>query len=392
MDRLLELQNDNASNPIAAGIIMDAMGNPDTVPVTPKRSPWARSDELLAMGKESIAMLVEGLFPAVGLAGIVGPSDSCKSMFARQLAIGVAKGEYEFLSHAVNVKHGSAIYVASEDSREASAYLLKKQWHRVPNDKLRFLFAEECEDEETIAQKIEPALRDEPADLVVIDTWGDLFAFDAERGSNANNEIAVRRLLGTYSHIAQTYNCLVLFVHHMRKSGSKEAPHKDHTSGSGAFERKLRCLIHLGIFLDMLGNPTSEDLRAMTIVKGNYLPRAAKEVLHILKWEGETFRLSDTGATMNLSEYGETLAASDEKREKTNKLDLYDAFEGIEREAKSTLAERLASRGVTSTTAYRKLSSLQTDDQGYLIRPKPNQCFATISHSHSQNSLRDKWE
>jgi RecA-family ATPase len=319
MDRYsTEVQEFNNANPAAAGVILKAM---EHVGPRPLQSFWARSDELLARDITAIPMLVDGLFLRTGLAGIVGASDTGKSMFARQCAIDIATGVESFLNYPLNLEHASAIYVASEDSRDATAFLLKKQWRGPTNGNVRCLFAEECDGR--ISPLIADSLSHEGADLVVIDTWGDLFAFDAKAGASNNDEIAVRRLLAEYSKLATEFGCLVLFVHHTRKGGSREAPHRDHTSGSGAIERKFRCQLHLasvparaveGLCPDLNG----VDLRALTITKANYLPKDRKEVISLLRWDGKGFRFEDTERTAKLDTFGEYLADNVPKKKEEN--------------------------------------------------------------------------
>jgi hypothetical protein len=283
------------------------------------RSFWVRSDELLTQDITELPMLVEGLFLRTGLAGIVGASDTGKSMFARQLAIDIATGAESFLNYPMRLQHGRAIYVASEDSRDATAVLLKKQWRGPANGNVRWLFADECD--EQISPLIANSLSNERSDLVVIDTWGDIFAFDARPGASNNDETPVRRLLAEYKRLASKFGCLILFVAHTRKSGTKEAPHRDHTSGSGALERKFRCQLHMssvpaqakkGLFPDLIEN----DFRALTITKANYLPKDRKEFISLLRWDEKGFRFEDTGRTAKLNMFGEYLAADNIPKKK----------------------------------------------------------------------------
>jgi RecA-family ATPase len=323
MDRYsTEVQEYNSTNPEAASVIASAM---EQETARPSLSFWARSDELLAQDITGVPMLVDGLFLRTGLAGIVGASDTGKSMFARQLAIDIATGAESFLNYRLRLQHGSAIYVASEDSRDATAYLLKKQWRGPANGNVRCLFADECD--ERISPLIADSLSHERADLVVIDTWGDLFAFDAKPGASNNDETPVRRLLAEYKRLATEFGCLIHFVAHTRKGGSKEAPHRDHTSGSGALERKLRCQLHLasvparaieGLCPDLKG----VDLRALTITKANYLPKDRKDVISLLQWDGNGFRFEDTKRTTKLDIFGEYLSDNAPKKKEDENSEL----------------------------------------------------------------------
>lgn len=233
--------------------------------------------DLLRRKVESIPCLIEPIFQRVGLAALAGSSDVGKSAFLRQLAVAVGTGERQFLGWTIHAKHGSAIYVSSEDDENATAYLLcllNKQQHKDPADcdGLRFVF--ETHD---LLRELDERLTNSPADLVVIDAFGDLYTGDA----NKTNQI--RQFLHDYSQLAQKHECLVLWLHHTGKRTDDEAPSKHHVIGGQGFEGKMRLLIELR------RDHHDQSRRHLCIVKGNYLPDKYKSESHVLSFENFLF-------------------------------------------------------------------------------------------------------
>ncbi len=220
--------------------------------------------ELLAMQVDSIPYLVEGLFPQVGLTALVGSSDVGKSTILRQLALCVVGYESNFLGYAIKAKYRAAIYVSTEDDETAIAYLLRQQvgnHHSTsanPNG-LRFEF-----DSFNVVEQIDALLSEQPADLVIIDCFADLY------GEDLNQANRVRTYLNKYAEIAKRHKCLILFLHHTGKGKEHEPPSKNNAVGSHGFEAKMRLVIELR------KDPTDPTKKHFCIVKGNYLPDSAK--------------------------------------------------------------------------------------------------------------------
>jgi RecA-family ATPase len=107
---------------------------------------------------------------------LAGKPDTGKSQFARQLCIQVALGLNNFIDFRINPIHNRSIYVATEDNLEATRFLLSKQMNglnSVPKENLRFIFADTMEQEE-ILKELDKQLSEAPADLVVVDSFGDI--------------------------------------------------------------------------------------------------------------------------------------------------------------------------------------------------------------------------
>lgn len=234
--------------------------------------------DLLRRKVESIPCLIEPIFQRVGLAAVAGSSDVGKSAFLRQLAFEVGTGQSHFLGWPIRAKHRSAIYVSTEDDENATAYLLyslNKQRQRNPADcnGLRFVF--ETHD---LLNELDRRLTQAPADLVVVDAFGDLYTGDA----NKTNQI--RQFLHDYSQLAQKHECLVLWLHHTGKRTDDEAPSKHNVIGGQGFEGKMRLLVELR------RDHHDHSRRHLCIVKGNYLPDEYKTDSYVLQFENFLFQ------------------------------------------------------------------------------------------------------
>ena len=59
---------------------------------------------------------------------------------------------------------------------------------------------------------IDTTLTKAPVDLVVVDSFGDIF-----KGNDTNNNMGMRNTVKIFDRIAKKHNCLILFVHHINK-------------------------------------------------------------------------------------------------------------------------------------------------------------------------------
>lgn len=233
--------------------------------------------DLLKRRVEAIPCLIEPILQAVGLAAVAGSSDVGKSAFLRQLAFAVATGQSHFLGWPIRSKHQSAIYVSSEDDENATAFLLHslnktQQCSLTDCHRLRFVF--ETHD---LLKELDRRLTNAPADLVIIDAFGDLYSGDA----NKTNQI--RQFLHDYSQLAQKHGCLILWLHHTGKRTDEDAPSKHHVIGGQGFEGKMRLLIELR------RDHYEHSTRHLCIVKGNYLPDEYKTQSYVLRFTDFVF-------------------------------------------------------------------------------------------------------
>ena len=176
----------------------------------------------------------------------------------------------------------------------------------VPEENLRFIFADTMEQEE-ILKELDKQLTEAPADLVVVDSFGDIF-----KGGDTNNNMAMRNTVKIFDKIAKNHNCLILFVHHINKGAYRQAPGQEHIQGGAGLMQKVR----LGIQL----SEGEDNTRYFTVVKGNYCPKEYKQNSIVLGFSEETFLFSNTGRMIPTNELG-VQHETGKKEEKLNELE-----------------------------------------------------------------------
>jgi KaiC/GvpD/RAD55 family RecA-like ATPase len=249
--------------------------------------------ELITMGSIEPKYLMSPIFPQKGTTVLAGKPDTGKSQFARQLCIQVALGEKKFLDFDLTPVHNRAIYVATEDNQEATTFLVGKQFKGLDKEaveNLRFIFADTMNQEE-ILKKLNTELKFCPADLVVVDSFGDIF-----KGGDSNNNMAMRNTVKLFDKIAKRHDCLILFVHHINKAAYKQAPGQEHIQGGSGLLQKVRLAIQL--------SEGEGNIRYFSVVKGNYCPKEFKQNSLVLNFSEETFLFTSTGKTKLTNEIG----------------------------------------------------------------------------------------
>lgn len=230
-------------------------------------------EELINQNTKEIPTLLEPLFPKVGLIALAGSSDTGKSSFLRQFAIHISSQKDNFLDFKINATHGSAIILSTEDDESAMSFLLNKQNEKLqllPEAfaNLRFIF-----DSSNLVNTIDIQLSNKPADVVIIDAFADIY--DGEM--NATNK--VRSYLNKFSNLAKKHECLIIILHHTRKTTDRLEPSKHNLLGSQGFEAKMRLVMELRKDL------YKPDIRHLCIVKGNYLPSEYKNESFALNFD-----------------------------------------------------------------------------------------------------------
>jgi RecA-family ATPase len=157
-----------------------------------------------------LPFLAEGLFPQAGVVACVGDSDVGKSALLRLLCLYIITGRAEFLGFKLNTRFRKAIYVSTEDGTDATNFLLGKQNLPIQAELsdlegLRFAFIEDFEPAK-LPNLLNRMLTEEPADLVVLDGYGDLL------NGNPNDFQNVRKFLQPYRVIANRHKCLFIFL------------------------------------------------------------------------------------------------------------------------------------------------------------------------------------
>jgi RecA-family ATPase len=243
-----------------------------------------------------IPMLWNPLLPKQGLALLSGESDTGKSTLMRQLSSAIVSGQDTFLGLELSAAFNSTIYVCTEDDVTSISARLKMEFdsENSTDPFLNFIY---IFSEENIVKQLDDELELRPADCVIIDALGDIFEGDG------NSMTSVRQFYKPYDKLSKRYGCLILFVHHNRKSSGKN-PVKSDVSGSQAFEAKPRAVL-------MLRNGTgSTSNKELSIVKGNFIPAELKNadlslrinengVFEILEGESPSYGYLKSKTNMN---------------------------------------------------------------------------------------------
>ncbi len=238
--------------------------------------------------------LWENYIPAKGISGLTGASDCGKSTLLRQLALAITQGSESFLGSPIYPKNKTVLYVSSEDDAVGTNLSLSKQAKGLGIDRidnLLFLF-----ETENLIEDIKNIQKENPLDLVIIDTWSDNFH------SNPNSFADVRADLKKYKEL----DCSVLLLHHNVKNSEKSAPDKNKMNGSQGMEAKLRSLLELRI------GSNSEE-RLLTLLKGNYVPHEMKQKSRVLNLDPEYLLF---GVCDDNREFGVSMSKTNVKYEK----------------------------------------------------------------------------
>ena len=220
--------------------------------------------DMLQTTTEQMDYLMAPLLPRVGMAALVGSSDSGKSTLLRGLAMAVASGAKRYLGFELQPKHHSAIYVSTEDDATAVGALMQRQIEELYTPKEAYATLDFIFDTDNLIENLEAMLEDKPRDLVIVDAFADLYTGPM----NENNR--VRSFLNIFSQLAIKHNTLIIFLHHTGKRTESLAPSKHNAIGSQGFEAKMR------LMMELRPDPTRYDIRHLCVVKGNYLPSEYK--------------------------------------------------------------------------------------------------------------------
>ena len=233
---------------------------------------------LAAIDSSPKRFLMEPFLPVTGTALIAGKPDTGKSQFARQLAITVSQGAESFIGFNLDLKHQRAVYVATEDDAINCNFLQERQHTGLgyePNDNLCFVFADNMS-QSVLISNLETILTSKPADLVIVDSFSDVF-----QGSDLNNNFQMRETARTFDNLAKKYKCLVLFVHHINKGAYDKAPTQQSIQGGSGLAQKVRLAWQM--------SSEGGNIKSLAVTKGNYTPREYKEKPIVLNFDEITF-------------------------------------------------------------------------------------------------------
>lgn len=247
-----------------------------------KKSPFITGFEVLQTDFPESKYLVDNLIPAGTISLLCGPSDTGKSIFARQIAVAAALGKDKVAGFKLNLVYNAALYVSTEDA--ARDWNDKLQRYNLSNEekkKLKNLHLG-FDSESFSAKSIDKALTTHPVDIVVIDVFTDIFSNDL------NSSIQVRAFFNTYEEVARKHGCSILFIHHVSKKGESSNPSKSNVLGSMAIEAKVRSVLEIRMNSD-------DNYRDLYITKSNYLSPVEKKLPFKLKLDSNTLEFEFTG-------------------------------------------------------------------------------------------------
>ena len=211
--------------------------------------------ELLNMRITKIPTLIDPILPKVCLMALIGSSDIGKSSLLLQLCYDIVLNN-NFLGFPINAKHMSTLYVSTEDDKFAVSNRLQKlkgcDLDKIKN--CRFLF-----DSSNLIPTINSELKKQKADLVVIDTFTDVYT------GEMNQINKIRSFLNDYFNIAIKYQCAIIFNHHTGKYTEEKEPSKTNSIGSAGFEGKVR------VMMELRQDYEDSSKRHLCFVKHNYL-------------------------------------------------------------------------------------------------------------------------
>jgi len=257
---------------------------------------WVKSGkEILELGLRQVPTLVYPFIPKYGTMSLAGSSDLGKSYLLLQLGDAIINGDADFLGFTLNITHKSVIYLSTEDDEYSLSPRLinmaKSRTDLSGYENLKVIF--EAND---LVKRLDTLLSEKPADLVIIDTFSDIFDGDMNQANK------VRSYIQKFKELAVKHKTLIIFNHHCGKKNDYRPPHKDNLLGSQGFESSMRTVIELR---KDFHNPTQ---RHLCIVKGNYLSESFKSSSFALEFDFEE-GFSNTGKRVSF----ESLVKSDER-------------------------------------------------------------------------------
>lgn len=243
--------------------------------------------ELYNFETTKVPKLLDPFLQTIGLASLVGTSDSGKSTFLRQLSLSIALNLNNFIGFPLKSKHNKVIYVSTEDDVTSISYALRLQINHLKKenklDKLEglqnldFIF-----DTDNLHKNLTKRLEENPVDLIIIDAFTDVFTKEI----NANTQ--VRTFLNEYDKLAKKHKCLILFLHHTGKRTANIAPTKESILGSQGFEAKMR------VVLELRPNNINDTQKDLWVLKSNFLDSKYKRQSYTLEFSKD-LTFSNTG-------------------------------------------------------------------------------------------------
>lgn len=264
---------------------MNENSKTESLPIVVRKPKYVfTAEELMELNIKEIPMLFSPILQKVGVAALCGGSDTGKSYLSLNLGLSICTNEKEVFGLEIKREYGSVIIVCTEDTKEDMCVRLTSmlKGKEIKKDSIRLIF-----ETDGLEGKLNAELSRQPGDLVIIDTFGDLFS------GNLNQSIDVRKFLKPYKALAQKYKCLILFTHHIGKGKeNNNSPSKNDVLGSQGIESACRTVLML--------SKRGDSKRVLTVVKGNNIPDELKDKGKVLDFD-PFIGFTDTGEIIEYS-------------------------------------------------------------------------------------------
>jgi len=216
--------------------------------------------DLMRIESQEEDYIIKDLIPSNNIIGIIGASDTGKSLLSLQFVICYLLNK-PFLNQ--EVKGGKKVVICSYEDGTVSLKkrisnltqnLSQKELQSI-HDKLTFILYSENN-----IEGIQEYLNTHPeTGLIVIDPFSELMV-----GKDLNSSGDVRAVMKSIYNLCLENNLAVAYIHHNTKASDKEgALGKGNSSGSQAIEAKTRVLFELNV---------TNNQRVLGIIKGNDIP------------------------------------------------------------------------------------------------------------------------
>lgn len=230
-----------------------------------KKKSYYPASDLGKIVSEKDDFIIPQILPKGIMAGLVGGSDSGKSLLALQFAISYVL-EMKFLGHQIT-GNKKVLYCSFEDDHSSLKRRLVKLSSKLTKQErshaLKNIFINH--DNSSFENLIEEHMQIHPnTGLVIVDTLSELIG---DKDMNSNSD--VRSVMRPIHNSILKHDLTVLFIHHFTKSSERVGKiNKNGLLGSQGIEAKARVIFGL--------KKGTNSLRTLSIIKGNDITEDCK--------------------------------------------------------------------------------------------------------------------
>jgi hypothetical protein len=279
--------------------------------------------------------IIPGILSKDSLIGLVGGSDSGKSLLALQFAVSYVLGK-NFLGQKINGGK-KALFCSLEDSPGSISRRFKRLMSGLDRDEVdqveSRLFFSHIKD--SLDLEISHHLLEHfDTGLIIIDTFSELAS-----GKDINSAGEVRKILKPLHQICLSYDVAIVIIHHIGKSSERSGSvNKLGVLGSQSFEAMMRSVFQMKK-LD------SKNFQ-ISVIKGNDIVESIKSKGVNLIHSSENLWFSKASISIR------------ETKAQKEKFEWRMIFREDETLSYSEIKNRLMSTGIAKTTAENRISKL----------------------------------